>query len=624
MPNIQKPNEHFDVITYTGNGSTQATSLSFSPDLIWFKDRSTNSAVANTWQTKASFTTTAYVPTAVYGQNGKIYVMGGDGGTGTTRTDNRIYDIATNTWSNGAAVPGGSAAMKGVYYNGKIYLIGGLTGNNVVTNRVIAYDIATNTWQTSGLTSGPFASYYHGDIVGNKFYSIYIAPQNSSRVDIYNFDTNTWSTGTAAPAIPANTSYSLAAIDDKIYSFGVVNGSNASGIVYVYNTTTDSWSTAANMPTARLQTTAVKIGRRIYVLGGRTTTTGTPVSTAEYLDVDSNTWVSSGIATLPIPNRGFGLVAYNNQLYMLGGYNNTSLYLTTNYMYTLPCDHLLFDSIRGNKSLSSNLTAAEVNNPSGVISQGGVITLTDSITNLSGVPYTAWCWKAGNSTSTNIAGTITSTTNANQTAGFSIFTYTGNGTQNASVGHGLAIAPKFCIIKNRTIAGNNTIAYTTAIDGTNDFLYLTTNAAKSNSAASLPTSTLLYLDSGGASNNLANSYVAYCWNEVPGFSSFGSYTGNGNANGPFINLGFRPALLIIKCSSTTGNWVMLDDKRAGYNVDNDPVWANLANAEGTTDLADLLSNGFKIRSTDASINTNAATYVYAAWAEVPFNYSLGR
>lgn len=290
-------------------------------------------------------------------------------------------------------------------------------------------------------------------------------------------------------------------------------------------------------------------------------------------------------------------------------------------------DHALYDIVRGaTKDIAVNLTSAETTQSTGLtaFNSNGFTVGSLGKANTNAATYAAWCWKAGNSTSSNTAGTITSTTSVNQAAGFSIFTYTGNGVQNASVGHGLNVAPKFCIIKNRTTAGNNTLVYTTAIDGTNDYLYLTINAAKANSTVSLPTSTLLYLDSGGAANNASNSYVAYCWNEVPGFSSFGSYTGNGNANGPFINLGFRPALLIIKCSSATGDWVMLDDRREGYNVDNDPLWANLNSAEGTTDLVDLLSNGFKIRSTDASINTNAATYIYAAWAETPMNYSLGR
>jgi hypothetical protein len=116
----------------------------------------------------------------------------------------------------------------------------------------------------------------------------------------------------------------------------------------------------------------------------------------------------------------------------------------------------------------------------------------------------------------------------------------------------------------------------------------------------------------------------YCFAPVAGYSSFGNYTGNGSADGPFVYLGFRPAMVIVKMSSSTGNWTILDSKREGYNVDNDPLFPNLTNAEGTTDLIDITSNGFKVRTTDATFNTNAGTYVYAAWAESPFQYARAR
>jgi hypothetical protein len=125
-------------------------------------------------------------------------------------------------------------------------------------------------------------------------------------------------------------------------------------------------------------------------------------------------------------------------------------------------------------------------------------------------------------------------------------------------------------------------------------------------------------------NASGGTYVAHCFASVAGYSTFGSYTGNGNADGPFVYLGFRPALVIVKMSSSTGNWTILDAKREGYNVDNDPLYPNLADAEGTTDLIDITSNGFKVRTTDATFNTNAGTYVYAAWAESPFQYSRAR
>jgi hypothetical protein len=118
--------------------------------------------------------------------------------------------------------------------------------------------------------------------------------------------------------------------------------------------------------------------------------------------------------------------------------------------------------------------------------------------------------------------------------------------------------------------------------------------------------------------------VAYCFAPVAGYSAFGSYTGNGSADGPFAFLGFRPAFVMLKRTDSTSNWTILDFKREGYNVDNDPLFPNLSDAETTTDLADLLSNGFKLRSTDASVNASTATYVFAAFSSNPFKYSLGR
>ena len=128
--------------------------------------------------------------------------------------------------------------------------------------------------------------------------------------------------------------------------------------------------------------------------------------------------------------------------------------------------------------------------------------------------------------------------------------------------------------------------------------------------------------SGG--NWLGADMVAYCFAAVTVYSSFGSYTGNGSADGPFVYLGFRPAFLMMKRTNSTGNWVMLDSKREGYNVDNDPLYANLTNAEATTDLADITSNGFKLRSTDANCNASGGTYIYAAFAENPFQFARAR
>ena len=162
------------------------------------------------------------------------------------------------------------------------------------------------------------------------------------------------------------------------------------------------------------------------------------------------------------------------------------------------------------------------------------------------------------------------------------------------------------------------------------YLYLSaTNAFTTGYTAvwnnTAPTSTVFSIGTDTDVNANGSTYVAYCWAPVAGYSAFGSYTGNGSStDGPFVYLGFRPAVVIVKMSSSTGNWTILDSKREGYNVDNDPLYPNLSNAEGTTDLIDITSNGFKVRTTDATFNTNTGTYVYAAWAENPFQYARAR
>jgi len=272
-------------------------------------------------------------------------------------------------------------------------------------------------------------------------------------------------------------------------------------------------------------------------------------------------------------------------------------------------NHQLIDTVRGGTAtLQSNTTAAET---------------TYSAPSGSSV---AWCWDAGSSTVTNTSGSISSQVRANASAGFSVVTYTGTGA-NASVGHGLGVAPSLIIIKARTQAtARHWAVYHASVGATKILELSTTNAAQTVNfwQDTAPTSTVFTLSNQGDVNASTYTYVAYCFAPVAGYSSFGSYTGNGSADGPFVYTGFRPAFVLVKMSSSTGNWTILDSKRLGYNVDNRPLFPNLSNAEGTTVLSDITSNGFKVRTTDATFNTNAGTYVFAAWAESPFQYSRAR
>ena len=291
--------------------------------------------------------------------------------------------------------------------------------------------------------------------------------------------------------------------------------------------------------------------------------------------------------------------------------------------------HCLTDTVRGaTKEINSNLTNAESTDTNGLtaFNSDGFSLGSSTVYNGNASTFVAWTWDAGSSTVTNTQGSITSSVRANATAGFSVVTYTGNGTSGATVGHGLGVKPSLIILKSRSNTYNWAVYHSSV--GATKFLQLNTTVAAT-AATSVwndtePTSTLITFGNDVGENGNGATFVAYCFAPVVGYSNGFSYTGNGSTDGSFVYLGFRPRLILLKCSSTTGNWTLVDTAREGYNVDNDPLYPNLSDAEGTTDLLDITSNGFKLRTTDASVNSNAATYIGFAWAESPFNYSRAR
>lgn len=339
-------------------------------------------------------------------------------------------------------------------------------------------------------------------------------------------------------------------------------------------------------------------------------------------------------ANLPEPvikrsNTQFDVVTYtgNGGQQTIGGLNFTPdlVWIKSRSAAT---DHALYDTVRGaTKDLASNTNDAETTQTTGLTAFNSDGFTIDSLAkiNTNAATYVAWCWNAGETTTTNTAGSITSTVRANPSAGFSVVRFTAPASGAYTLGHGLGVTPSFVIIKETSSSGPAPIVYHVSINpGTNNYLVLSSTVATASAAGIWGTGfTSNFISStAGTGVNQNATAIAYCFAPVAGFSSFDSYTGNGNANGPFVHLGFKPALVIIKMSSSTGDWVMLDDKREGYNVDNDPLWANLTTTEGTTDLIDFTANGFKVRSTDANVNTNAGTYIYMAWAESPFKNSL--
>jgi len=251
---------------------------------------------------------------------------------------------------------------------------------------------------------------------------------------------------------------------------------------------------------------------------------------------------------------------------------------------------------------------------------------TSGAYNASGEPFVAWQWKAnGGTTSTNNDGAVTSTVQANTDAGFSILTYTMNSNANETVGHGLGVTPKVIIYKARERGDSNGFwhFYTTVLDGSLDYFKLNDNGYKFNSSLSSPTSTTFV--GGGSSTASYRIFVAYCFAEVQGYSKFGKYVGNGNANGPFIYTGFKPAFVLIKADSNYKYWYMFDNKRNEFNLVNTGINPALPDAENTNnDIGlDFLSNGFKIRNSSTTLNQDTTSMIYMAFAENPFTTSTG-
>jgi hypothetical protein len=300
--------------------------------------------------------------------------------------------------------------------------------------------------------------------------------------------------------------------------------------------------------------------------------------------------------------------------------------------------HRLYDAVRGaGKEIYSNDTAAESNvaqSLTAFISDGFSLG-TDLNNNQTSTTYAAWNWKANGAGSSNTAGSITSTVSASTTSGFSIVTYTGTGSAG-TIGHGLGAAPQMIIVKNRNTSSYGWFVWHTAFGAASntDYINLNLTDAKGSGGAvsmwntTMPTSSVFSVGTYGGVNGNTNTYVAYCFAPVAGYSAFGSYTGNGSTDGPFVYLGFRPRWVMIKASSTGGagyDWFIYDTARDTYNVCTKDLEANLSLAEdGYSADIDVTSNGFKLRNGNGGTNGSSVTYIYMAFAENPFKYSLAR
>jgi len=290
-------------------------------------------------------------------------------------------------------------------------------------------------------------------------------------------------------------------------------------------------------------------------------------------------------------------------------------------------NHGLVDSVRGvSKLIYSNLTEAEETYSTGVTSfdSDGFSVGSGNVFNNGSNTYVAWNWLAGGTASSNTDGSITSTVSANTTSGFSIVSYTSTGS-NATVGHGLGVAPSMMIFKRRSGDTENWPVYHKDMGATHIMLLNATDA-KSDTATRFndtePTSSVFSLGTSGDTNGGTSPFIAYCFAEKKGYSKFGSYTGNGSTEGTFVYTGFSPSFVMLKRTNTTGSWTMYDNKRHTYNPNGEYLLANSNGASVDFDNVDFLSNGFKLR--DASFNNGSGdTIIYMCFASSPFTTSTG-
>ena len=289
--------------------------------------------------------------------------------------------------------------------------------------------------------------------------------------------------------------------------------------------------------------------------------------------------------------------------------------------------HGLFDAVRGvSKRIKSDDTAVE-GTYAGVSSFDSDGFTLGTSWNQSSTNFVSWNWKANGQGSSNTDGGINTTyTSVNTTSGFSISTYTGTGSAS-TIGHGLGVIPKMILMKKLSgsagwVVYNNTI-------GAGKYLRLNTTDAEASDTNifnnTAPTSSVFSVGTDADNNGSGATYVAYCFAEKKGFSKIGSYTGNGNADGPFVYTGFKPQFILWKRTDSANGWILMDTKRSPFNVVDDLLEAQSNGAEATASsyYVDYLSNGFKIRNTNNVFNNSSGSYIYMAFAEEPLVASNG-
>ena len=291
-------------------------------------------------------------------------------------------------------------------------------------------------------------------------------------------------------------------------------------------------------------------------------------------------------------------------------------------------NHSLIDVVRGiPQTLRCDVTSPETTDTGTITSfdsDGFSMSGTNGKVNTNGDTYASWNWKANGAGSSNTDGSISSTVSVSATSGFSIVSYTGTGSAG-TVGHGLGSTPKMIIIKNITQVTDWVVGHQEADTSNpwNKYLQLNDPTVPLDSPVfndTAPTNSVFSVGADGKTSSGAGSHIAYCFADVQGYSKFGSYTGNGNADGTFVYTGFKSSFILLKKSSGAGtDWYIFNNKSPGYNDNNKSLRANTSATEASASgySMDILSNGFKIRTSNTALGESGATYIYMAFAEAP-------
>jgi hypothetical protein len=611
-----------------------------------------NNASTGVWQPKrysGTYGTNGfYLP---FSNNASTTTLGNDfSGNGNNWTTNNIsltagstYDsmtdvptltsaTAANTCTlNPLSVTAGSMTDGNLYYSANTAGFYGAKGTiELPTTGKYYFEARLSTSGTSNSSGGDYTHF--GVIVTttntNNAYDRATFCTLADNGWVYNFDTNTNAAGSAlssgdviAMAIDrtANT-YTFYRNNTSIASgtLGVASGTSLIPILYSYGSTNGRMSVNfGQQPFAYTPPTGF-VALNTFNLP--TPTIGATASTQANKYMDASLYTGNG-SSVTVTNSGSMQPDFVWVKIRSGA-----------------GDHYLADSVRGvSRGLYTNATNAE-NFESGrgitsFNSNGFGVGLDPALkgsTNLNGATYVGWQWKGGGTGITNTDGSITSTVSANTSAGFSVVTFTSPASGTCSVGHGLGVKPSMVIVKCRSVGNSGWFVWHQALgDNNTDYLELFRTVGEQSYSTMWGTvgrtSTLLGFTQGGTLQANA-THVAYAFSEVAGYSKFGSYTGNGSADGTFVYTGFRPRYFMVKRADASGNdWILMDTARDPINVATQELYANLSNAEGTAaNNYDILSNGFKARRTNVAVNASGSNYIYMAFAENPFKYSLAR